>query len=158
MKLKNKKIIYLFLGVVIVFSLVLFISLRYKKSARNCSYFNCSSSVYIHDKYTKTENDHLYYYITISYSIFGKTYHHTLKINDDIVDKQLFYDSLFTNMEYDTVHFVIDIPIAIAEEANILAYSLAGKPTAVDLELFFAKEDTFIEQWLEIYRFQAEAY
>lgn len=116
------------------------------------------NGVYIHDKYEKIENDHLYYYITISYSISQKTYHHTLKIDDDIVEKQLFYDSLFTNMEYDAVYFVLDIPTAIAEEANILAYSLAGKPTAVDLDLFFAKEDTFIEQWLEICRFQAEAY
>lgn len=153
--LKKKKIIFII--ALAIFAFFVFIIRNTKNTVQ---YVSCGSSgaVYIHDKYTEVENDKVSYFINISYSILGKKYNQTLKINDEfeIFSKELLYDSLFTDMEYGHVGFVIKMPTDVAREAGILGISTKNRETTIEIDRFFNKEDAFIEQWLEINYIQAE--
>ena len=120
-----------------------------------------NQDVYIHDKYIEVDLEgNSSYYINVSYSVLGKTYNHILRLNDEfeILSKELLYDSLFVDKEYAAIGFVINIPMDVAKEEDILEFALNGKGANIDISRFLSKEDAFIKQWLEINYIQAELY
>ncbi len=159
MKKDMTKIIKIIIVPVIIIISVIFIS--YTKNTNRYASAGSSGAVYIHDKYEEVDSmGNISYFLNISYSVFEKTYNHTLKLNDDFeeISKSLLYDSLFIDKEYAAVGFIINIPTDIAKEAGVLGIDKNGKDTGIDMASFFNKENAFIEQWLEINYVQAELY
>ena len=154
----KKKIIFLIVPIIVILSAVIIIQTR--NTYQYASIFN-GSDVYIHNKYKELDSSgEMKYFLDISYSLYPKTYNHTLRIGNgsEEMDVALLYDSLFTDIEYAAVEFRIKIPTDVAKEAGILGIDVKGKDTSIDLGKFFDKEDAFIEQWLEVSYLQAEPY
>lgn len=154
----KKKIIFIITLVIFIFFIVLF---SQTKSTSQYVSMSSNQDVYIHDKYIEVDLEgNSSYYINVSYSVLGKTYNHILRLNDEfeVLSKELLYDSLFVDKEYAAIGFVINIPMDVAKEENILEFALNGRGANIDISRFFSKEDAFIEQWLEINYIQAELY
>ena len=154
----KKNIIFIITLVIFIFFLVLF---SQTKSTSQYVSMSSNQDVYIHDKYIEVDLEgNSSYYINVSYSVLGKTYNHILRLNDEfeILSKELLYDSLFVDKEYAAIGFVINIPMDVAKEEDILEFALNGKGANIDISRFLSKEDAFIKQWLEINYIQAELY
>lgn len=154
----KKNIIFIITLVIFIFFIVLF---SQTKSTSQYVSMSSNQDVYIHDKYIEVDLEgNSSYYINVSYSVLGKTYNHILRLNDEfeILSKELLYDSLFVDKEYAAIGFVINIPMDVAKEEDILEFALNGKGANIDISRFLSKEDAFIKQWLEINYIQAELY
>ena len=152
-------------NIIFIITLVIFILFidLFSQTKSTSQYVSMSSNqdVYIHDKYIEVDLEgNSSYYINVSYSVLGKTYNHILRLNDEfeILSKELLYDSLFVDKEYAAIGFVINIPMDVAKEEDILEFALNGKGANIDISRFLSKEDAFIKQWLEINYIQAELY